>query len=100
MVLVYANRDGIERVIWILLAMQINIHLRCSGKLIFILTVHNDANKKLKILELVFQSKDVESFERFWAELEKARLRKMGRNWALPIAKEQNKGQLLDNKVI
>ena len=95
--LVYANKDGIERVI-----LNIIKYTPDGGKIdIYIGFVHNDAYVKIKDTGIGIPKDDVEKvFERFY-RVEKARSRKMGgTGLGLSIAKEiieQNKGTIKIN---
>lgn len=99
--LVYANRDGIERVILNIISNAVK-YTPDGGKIdIYIGFVHNDAYVKIKDDGIGIPKADVEKvFERFY-RVEKARSRKMGgTGLGLSIAKEiieQNKGTIKIN---
>ena len=99
--LVYANRDGIERVILNIISNAVK-YTPDGGKIdIYIGFVHNDAYIKIKDTGIGIPKSDVEKvFERFY-RVEKARSRKMGgTGLGLSIAKEiieQNKGTIKIN---
>ena len=100
--LVYANRDGIERVILNIISNAVK-YTPDGGKIdIYIGFVHNDAYIKIKDTGIGIPKGDVEKvFERFY-RVEKARSRKMGgTGLGLSIAKEiieQNKGTIKINR--
>ena len=93
--LVYANKDGVERVILNIISNAVK-YTPDGGKIdIYIGFVHNDAYVKIKDTGIGIPKDDVEKvFERFY-RVEKARSRKMGgTGLGLSIAKEiieQNK---------
>ena len=99
--LVYANKDGIERVILNIISNAVK-YTPDGGKIdIYIGFVHNDAYVKIKDTGIGIPKDDVEKvFERFY-RVEKARSRKMGgTGLGLSIAKEiieQNKGTIKIN---
>lgn len=99
--LVYANKDGIERVILNIISNAVK-YTPDGGKIdIYIGFVHNDAYVKIKDTGIGIPKEDVEKvFERFY-RVEKARSRKMGgTGLGLSIAKEiieQNKGTIKIN---
>ena len=99
--LVYANKDGVERVILNIISNAVK-YTPDGGKIdIYIGFVHNDAYVKIKDTGIGIPKDDVEKvFERFY-RVEKARSRKMGgTGLGLSIAKEiieQNKGTIKIN---
>ena len=99
--LVYANRDGVERVILNIISNAVKYTPDGGNIDIYIGFVHNDAYVKIKDTGIGIPKNDVEKvFERFY-RVEKARSRKMGgTGLGLSIAKEiieQNKGTIKIN---